>query len=105
MQFTCTNTISYADIERENMGNATSFASMAQRVSQSVGVAVGAYALELSSTLQGHASIVTEDFMPAFVLSALISLSSFHFYRQLAPDAGAEMSGHGRNPQEKKSDE
>ena len=105
LQFTCTNTVAYADIDRENMGNATSFASMAQRISQSVGVAVGAYALELSSVLQGHESIVAADFMPAFVVSALISLSSLYFYRQLGVEAGAEMSGHGRQKLEKKSDE
>ena len=105
LQFTCTNTIAYADVNRENMGNATSFASMAQRVSQSVGVAVGAYALELSSVLQGHEHIVAADFMPAFAVAALISLSSLYFYRQLGPEAGAEMSGHGRHTQEKKADE
>lgn len=110
LQFTYTNTVAYADINRENMGNATSFASMAQRISQSVGVAVGAYALELSSTLQGHTTIVAADFLPAFAVATLISLSSLFFYRQLEPDAGAEMSGHGRHsaeikPVEKKSDE
>ena len=105
LQFTYTNTVAYADIDRENMGNATSFASMAQRISQSVGVAVGAYALELSSTLQGHESIVAEDFLPAFAVATLISLSSLYFYRQLAPDAGAEMSGHGRHKPETKDHE
>ena len=104
LQFTCTNTIAYADIDRENMGNATSFASMAQRISQSVGVAVGAYALELSSVLQGHESIVAADFLPAFAVASLLSLSSLYYYRQLSPDAGAEMSGHGRHELEKKTD-
>jgi nitrate/nitrite transporter NarK len=105
LQFTYTNTVAYADINRENMGNATSFASMAQRISQSVGVAVGAYALELSSNLQGHARIVAEDFLPAFAVATLISLSSLYFYRQLAPDAGAEMSGHGRHKPETRNHE
>ena len=105
LQFTCTNTIAYADISREDMGNATSFASMAQRISQSVGVAVGAYALELSSVLQGHQSIVADDFMPAYAVASLISLSSLYFYRQLSPESGAEMSGHGRHKTEKKNDE
>ncbi len=105
LQFTCTNTIAYADINRENMGNATSFASMAQRISQSVGVAVGAYALELASVLQGHATIVAEDFLPAFAVASLLSLSSLYFYRQLSPEAGAEMSGHGRHKMGKKTDE
>ena len=61
--------------------------------------------LELSSVLQGHEYIVAADFMPAFAVAALISLSSLYFYRQLGPEAGAEMSGHGRHTQEKKADE
>jgi EmrB/QacA subfamily drug resistance transporter len=105
LQFTYTNTVAYADINRENMGNATSFASMAQRISQSVGVAVGAYALELSSNLQGHPKIVAGDFLPAFAVATLISLSSLYYYRQLAPDVGAEMSGHGRHKPESKNHE
>ncbi|MFM9966845.1 MAG: MFS transporter [Burkholderiales bacterium] len=105
LQFTYTNTVAYADVNRETMGYATSFASMAHRISQSIGVAVGAYALELSSTLQGHTSIVTEDFLPAFAVATLISLSSVYFYRQLPPDAGAEMSGHRAKPMEKKINE
>jgi hypothetical protein len=68
--------------------------SMAQRLSQSMGVAAGAYALELSSQWQGHAAIVAGDFWPAFIAAALVSISSLYFYVGLRPDAGAELSGH-----------
>src|SRR4029077_8689862 len=74
LQFTALNAISFADIAPENMSQAASISSMAQRLSQSMGIAAGAYMLQLSSTVQGHASIVTADFWPAFVGIGLISL-------------------------------
>jgi EmrB/QacA subfamily drug resistance transporter len=97
LQMNFNNAIAYADVEKESMSKATSLASMAQRLSQSIGVAAGAYALELSITLQGHTSIVAADFWPAFVASGLIGAASLFFYARLRADAGAELSGHGRH--------
>lgn len=94
LQMNFNNTISFADVDKPLMSRATSLMSMAQRLSQSMGVALGAYALELSNDFQGHAEIVSADFWPAFIATALISLSSFGFYVKLSPDAGAELSGH-----------
>ena len=37
LQFTSINTLGYADIDRQRMSRATSFASMAQQLSLSVG--------------------------------------------------------------------
>ena len=61
-----------------------------------MGVALGAYALQLSSDLQGHGSVVAADFWPAFLAVALVAAVSLFFNLALAPDAGAEISGHGR---------
>jgi EmrB/QacA subfamily drug resistance transporter len=94
LQFTCTNALSYADIGHDVMSQATSFSSMMQRVSQSLGVAIGAYALELSHTLQGHSTIVGADFWPAFLTVGAISVSSLLFFVRLPGDAGAELSHH-----------
>jgi hypothetical protein len=94
LQFTALQALSFADTTRENMSQATSVASMAQRLSQSLGIAVGAYALELSSLAQGHATIVAADFAPAFITVALISATSVLFHRRLPRTAGTEVSGH-----------
>ncbi|MDE2004341.1 MAG: MFS transporter, partial [Betaproteobacteria bacterium] len=80
----------------ERMSQASSFSSMAQRLSQSMGIAIGAYLLQLSSALQGHASIVAADFWPAFVGIGLISVVAPLLHLRLPPDAGAEVSGHAR---------
>jgi hypothetical protein len=66
--------------------------SMTQRLAQSLGVALGAYALEISSWAQGHATIVAADFWPAFVFVALIAGSSIFFNTTLAPNAGAALA-------------
>ena len=78
------------------MSQASSIASMAQRLAQSLGVAIGAYALQVSSLAQGHADVAAADFPPAFVAIALLSAVSLFFHAALPPDAGAEVSGHGR---------
>jgi hypothetical protein len=78
------------------MSQASGIASMAQRLAQSLGVAIGAYALQVSSLAQGHADVAAADFPPAFVAIALLSALSLFFHAGLPPDAGAEVSGHGR---------
>ena len=76
------------------MSQASSVSSMAQRVTQSLGIVVGAFALEISSSLQGHDSVVAADFGPAFFAMGLLAVSSMLFHRRLADDAGSEVSGH-----------
>ena len=78
------------------MSQASGIASMAQRLAQSLGVAVGAYALQVSSLAQGHPDLVAADFPPAFVAIAILSAVSLFFHAALPPEAGAEVSGHVR---------
>jgi hypothetical protein len=47
----------------------------------------------VSNQVQGHATIVSADFWPAFLLIALVALASLPFALKLQPDAGAELSG------------
>jgi len=101
LQFTALNAISFADIARERMSQAASFSSMAQRLSQSAGIAAGAYLLQLSSTAQGHASIVAADFWPAFVGIGLVSAVAPLLHLRLPPQAGIEVSGHRARARER----
>jgi EmrB/QacA subfamily drug resistance transporter len=93
LQFTSLNAISYADIDHADVSQASSIASAVQQLSLGMGVTVGAFALQASSALQGHATLVASDFRPAFVLIGLLSFSSMRFLRQLPETAGAEISG------------
>lgn len=96
LQFTAINAIAYADIEQHQMSRATSFTSVVQQVSLSVGVSAGALVLEATRHLKGDAGFTPEDFVPAFLaVSGAAMLSAFIFMR-LKEDAGDEMSGRGQ---------
>lgn len=98
LQFTSLNALAYADIERARMSRATSLASVVQQLSAGTGITVGAFALQASGFLQGHAGVVAADFPPAFLLVALVSVSSLLWLTRLGHRAGAEISGHGVAP-------
>lgn len=94
LQFTSLNALSYSDIEPERMSKATSFAAAAQQLSLSLGVALAALVLEASQAMRGGEDLVTGDFAAGFVAVAIVSAIPFLLFLRLAPDAGAEVSGH-----------
>jgi EmrB/QacA subfamily drug resistance transporter len=95
LQFTGLNAISFADVSRQTMSQATSLSSMAQRLCQSLGVVTGAFVVQAASSLHGHAIIEASDFWPAFLALGAIAAGSLLFHVRLRADAGAEVSGHG----------
>ncbi len=78
------------------MSRATSLTSVAQQLSLSVGISLGAIALELSTHGKAPEDFTAADFAPAFLIIAAVSALSVVFFSRLKPDAGSEMSGHGR---------
>jgi EmrB/QacA subfamily drug resistance transporter len=101
LQFTSINTLGYADIDQQRMSRATSFASMAQQLALSAGVAAGAIILHLSMASRGSGALVAADFAPAFLtVGALAALSALAYLR-LPRNAGAEVSGHAALAQER----
>jgi EmrB/QacA subfamily drug resistance transporter len=98
LQFTALNAICYADIEQESMSNATSFAAVAQQLSLSTGVAIGAASLEAARAMHGGGALRAEDFGPAFYAVAIISALSIVTFLRLAPNAGDELTGRVVNP-------
>lgn len=93
LQFTSTNALSYADISSEAMSRATSFASVAQQVSISTGVAVAALVLEGMRAWRGTDTILLSDFSIAFIVVSLIAVCSLFFFLRLPEDAGAALAG------------
>jgi EmrB/QacA subfamily drug resistance transporter len=94
LQMTSINTLGYADVPPGMLSRATSFSSMAQQLSQTAGVATAALFLHLMLVARGGTALAAIDFYPVFVGIALISLCSVPFFLKIAPDAGAEVSGH-----------
>ena len=93
LQFTCINTIAYAEIEQARVSRATALVSVGQQLSISTGVALGALAVDLTAQFRGHAQLQAEDFQAAFLIVAVISALSVFIFARLHADAGAELSG------------
>src|SRR6185437_3853342 len=91
LQMTSINSLSYADVPPAMLSRATSLTSMAQQLSQTVGVATGALFLQLVLAWRGGTALIAADFYPAFIGVAVISLISVPFFFRMAPDAGAEV--------------
>ena len=93
LQFTSLNALAYSDIPQRDMGPATSFYAVAQQLSLAAGVVCAASMLELAQYLRGDLMLTVDDFAYAFFVVALISAFSVFSHLNLAPDAGAEVSG------------
>ncbi len=93
LQMTSVNTLSYADVPAAMLSRATSLTSMAQQLSQSVGVGTGALLLYLMLALHGRAVSSAADFSFALAAVATISMLSVPFFLRMPADAGAEVSG------------
>jgi EmrB/QacA subfamily drug resistance transporter len=98
LQFTGINTLTMSDVPQPRMSHASSFSSIAQQLSLSVGVGIGAMALHFTILLSGNAAVTAADFPPAFFLVGVIAIASLLFYLPLRADAGAEVTGHRRAP-------
>ncbi|MGZ8417226.1 MAG: DHA2 family efflux MFS transporter permease subunit [Methyloceanibacter sp.] len=96
LEFTSINSIAYADIDVKAMSRATSFASVAQQLSLSAGVAIGALVLEAQRMGRGGTDVVASDFPLAFVLVAAAAASSALIFAMLPKGAGASLSSRAR---------
>ena len=93
LQFTSLNALSYADIDKRDMGRASGLANVGQQISLSTGVTLGAAVLEAMARAHGRVDVVAGDFRVGFLLVGLVSASSFFLIRRLPQDAGDEVSG------------
>jgi EmrB/QacA subfamily drug resistance transporter len=100
LEFTSITTIAYADISPRLVSRATSLTAAAQQVSLSMGVALGAHAVEIMVRLEQQPVISAADFQPAFLVVAVISACSAFVFWRLPADAGAELADRMPAPNE-----
>lgn len=91
LQFTALNALSYAEVQEQEMSRATSFASVAQQVSLSTGVALAGLVLELMRGGQNQVHVTQEDFTVAFLVVAAVSAVSVFNFVRLPKNAGTEL--------------
>jgi EmrB/QacA subfamily drug resistance transporter len=95
LQFTSLNTIAYADLDHRELSRATSLVSVGQQLSISVGVAIGALAVDLTLRQRGHTTITAADFQPAFVAVAAIAACACLVFSRMPADAGGTLGAKG----------
>jgi EmrB/QacA subfamily drug resistance transporter len=93
LQFTSINALAFADVDARRMSRATSFASVAQQIAVSTGVAVAAFALETARGLRHETSLSQSDFTVAFIVASLIVALAALIHLRLPANAGAELIG------------
>jgi EmrB/QacA subfamily drug resistance transporter len=98
LEFTSINTIAYADVDNRRMSRATALVSVAQQVSISVGVAIGALAVDLTLWARARDTIKAADFQPAFLAIGVIAASASLLFARLPADAGAELAHRTTEP-------
>ncbi|MBO0732932.1 MAG: MFS transporter [Methylocapsa sp.] len=93
LEFTSINAIAFAEIDAPRMSRAVSFASAAQQLSLSLGVAAGAGALQGFAFLgPGRDVFALGNFRLAFAAMALVSLAAVAAFLRLPRDAGTELT-------------
>jgi hypothetical protein len=93
LAFTALNTIAYADVEPNRMSRATSFATVAQQLSLSIGIGLAALLLDLVRT-PGAAPAPGDFVVPFSVIGLVVALSAVQF-ATLSPQAGEEITRRG----------
>jgi EmrB/QacA subfamily drug resistance transporter len=91
MQFTCLNTLGFADLAPAQRSSGTTLHTMLQQVSTAVGVAFSALLLQKSAAFSGRDSAALADFHFAFLVAGIAGLISALCYLRLESDAGAEV--------------
>jgi len=97
LQFTCLNSLIYADIPNNDAGRATSLGSVVQQMSLGLGVAIGGIVLQFTRAISGHTHLAPSDFWPAFLVIGLLAFASIRFMRRLPANAGDEMAHRSRS--------
>lgn len=92
LQFTSINTLTVADVPEDRHSQATSFTSVVQQVSASLGVTIAALSLDAARLAHGGGDILTiADFHWAFIVAGVVALMAAPVFMALPKDAGAAL--------------
>ena len=100
LQFTSINALGYSDVSAGQLSSATSFSSVLQQLSWSIGITVAAFGLETMQVLQGKGPLSLDYFPAVFAGIALVSLLSVIPFARLSPTAGAALLRRGHDSAE-----
>ena len=93
LQFTSLNGLAYADIEADQMSRASTLASMAQQLVQSIGIGLAATLLHVSMQAHGVKTLTVGVISPVFLVIGVVTFIGLAFFLRLPRNAGDEMNG------------
>ena len=93
LQFTALNTLAYGDVPRGQMSAATSLYTAGQQLAATIGVSIGALALEVARTMADHQTPQAADFSVAFVVVGLLTLGAVPVSYLMPASAGDDLTG------------
>jgi len=97
MQFTCLNTLSFADLSPAQNSAGSTLSSMLVQVSMAAGVGLAALILHAAPLLQARSAPALADYRLAFVVVGVLGMLAALRFTRLAPHAGAVVSGRERS--------
>jgi EmrB/QacA subfamily drug resistance transporter len=98
MQFTCLNTLGFADLDHELSSAGSTLASMLVQIAMAAGVGMSALILHAAPHLHGSAVASLGDYRLAFAAVGVLGMLSALRFTRLAPLVGAHVSGHAATP-------
>jgi EmrB/QacA subfamily drug resistance transporter len=91
LQLMSLNALAFADLDGGQMSHGTALSTMAQRLSQSLGVALSAFILHITVPAGAMPSFFSFDL--AFLAVSALALMSLPVFMRLRQNAGAELAG------------
>ena len=95
LQFTALGSLTFADIEQDNLSRASTTFAIVQQVVQVMGVGLAAVFLHFTQMARGEDHLTWQAVIPGFVAVGLLSLVSLAWFVRLPKNAGHEL--HGRS--------
>jgi EmrB/QacA subfamily drug resistance transporter len=96
LQFTSLNGLAFADVNHVQMSRASTLSTMAQQLSQTIGIGMSATFLHLSLVAHHATRLTTPIIAPAFIGVGAVALISILFFLPLPADAGEGLHGRPR---------
>jgi EmrB/QacA subfamily drug resistance transporter len=93
LQFTTYNTLAYGDVPRQKMSGATGFYAAGQQLATTIGISLGALALEATTGLAAHRAPTPWDFSVAFLVVTLVMLGAVPVAFAMPRTAGDDLAG------------
>lgn len=94
IQFNALAAIAYSGLAPQQVAPATTLNTMGQQLGVTLGISLSALVVDMAAQWGGRSQPAASDFAWAFGLVALVALAALPHYLRLAPQAGADLSGH-----------